>query len=169
MAPLGAEALDALADGDRARLERATGARFGDPLGPPPLLHDHLDAYRAGLKLGHPDPAWRLWLLVRRAGGEAIGVAGLSGPVLAGAATLGWSVYPEHQGRGYATEALRALVEHLLEDPAIAVVRATIDPGNAASLRVAEKAGLRRCGLTRDPEGGSMVEVATPRRRARRP
>lgn len=168
LVPLGQEALDALAEGDRARLERETGARFGRPLGAPPLLDEHLDAYRAGLRLGQPEPAWRLWLLVTRDGGEAVGVAGLSGPVLAGVATLGWSVYPEHQGRGYATEALRTLVEHLLEDPRIAVVRATIDPANTASRRVAEKAGMREAGVSRGPDGASMVEVCARRPRGRR-
>lgn len=163
LAPLGAEALDALADGDRRRLEGVTGARFGRPLGPPPLLDEHLDAYRAGLRLGQPEPAWRLWLIVARETDEAVGVAGLSGPVLAGAATLGWSVYPDHQGRGYATEALRVLVPHLLEHPRIDRVRATIDPANAASRRVAAKAGMREAGLTRNPDGGSMVEVCARR------
>jgi [ribosomal protein S5]-alanine N-acetyltransferase len=165
LTPLAAEALDALADGDRPRLERATGARFGDPLGPPPLLDDHLDTYRAGLRLGHPEPAWQLWLMVAHATGDAVGVAGLSGPVLAGVATLGWSVYPAHQGQGYATEALSLLVEHLLAAPGVTLVRATIDPANAASRRVAEKVGLRESGMTRGPEDEPMIEVCVRRRR----
>lgn len=168
LVPLDAGALDALADGDQPRLEGATGARFGRPLGPPPLLAEHLDAYRAGLRLGQPEPAWRLWLLVTRDDGVAVGVAGLSGPVLAGAATLGWSVYQDHQGRGYATEALQALISYLLGDPRIELVRATIDPANGASRRVAEKAGMREIGLCRNPEGGSMVEVCARRHGERR-
>lgn len=160
LVPLSVEALDALAAGDGPEVERRTGASFPRPLVPPPDMSDHLDGYRAGMRLAHPPPAWRLWLMSSRASGDAVGVIGVTGPVMNGAATLGWSVYPTMQRRGYATEAVRAMIGHLLGQPEIALVRATIAPTNVASLRVAEKAGLAPSGTARAGDGQPMVVVS---------
>ena len=46
-------------------------------------------------------------------------------------------------GQGHATEALRALLAHLLADPRIDRVIAETLVGHAASRRVMEKAGMR--------------------------
>jgi ribosomal-protein-alanine N-acetyltransferase len=61
-----------------------------------------------------------------------------------------WWVSAEAAGRGLATEGLIAMVEHALADlPAglgLWSVRAWITRDNAASVRVAAKAGFRRAG-----------------------
>ena len=81
------------------------------------------------------------------------------------------TVYPEFQGRGFATEAVRALVSWAVAQPGVARVRATIPPWNASSLRVAEKAGLRPVGTDVDEEGGEVqvweAEADTGSRRSR--
>lgn len=54
---------------------------------------------------------------------------------------LGWTIIPEYQGRGYATEAARMLLPYafdVLEQPH---VMSLIHPDNAPSRRVAEKLG----------------------------
>lgn len=57
---------------------------------------------------------------------------------------IGWALAPWAHGRGFATEAVRAAVdwgaERFGERPTVCI----IDPGNAASIRVAEKCGYRR-------------------------
>jgi RimJ/RimL family protein N-acetyltransferase len=57
---------------------------------------------------------------------------------------MGYGVYPEFEGLGYATEAARGLVAWAFEHPSVAVVRATIHSQNIGSRRVATKTGLRQ-------------------------
>ena len=155
--PLGADAIQTLIDADGARLKALTGARFPRPVAPPPLMDDALPVFRDRLR---EDPAlapWWVRLIVRRDGGEAVGSAGLTGrPDAAGVVVVGYAVYPEFQGHGYATEAVRALVAWALGQPAVAAVRATVPPGNAPSLRVVAKAGFRRAGGIVDDEEGEL-------------
>lgn len=59
-----------------------------------------------------------------------------------GVAEIGFTLAPEHQGHGYATEAARALVTDLVERLGVVRVRADLDPANVASMRVLEAIGL---------------------------
>ncbi|MEV7864944.1 GNAT family N-acetyltransferase [Streptomyces sp. NPDC088124] len=101
------------------------------------------------LVAGSPDPAfsWCNWVLTERAGpGE------LSGTVQATVtphrtlrdetvAELSWVVGTAWQGRGFATEAARGLVEWLAEQ-GVGTVIAHIHPGHGASGAVAASVGL---------------------------
>jgi ribosomal-protein-alanine N-acetyltransferase len=62
-------------------------------------------------------------------------------------ANLGWAINPEFQGRGYATEAAKALIEFGFEKLNLKVIFATCDSRNAASYRVMEKLGMQRVGF----------------------
>ena len=64
-------------------------------------------------------------------------------------AEVGYQLARTHWGRGYATEALRAIVAYGFGTLGLRRIWARINPGNAASCRVVEKAGLRREGLLR--------------------
>lgn len=57
---------------------------------------------------------------------------------------IGWALGQSHQGKGYATEAGRALLAHAFGSLGAHRVVATCQPENTASWRVAEKLGLRR-------------------------
>jgi RimJ/RimL family protein N-acetyltransferase len=59
------------------------------------------------------------------------------------ASMIGYLVAPGARGRGIATRALRLVCEWRPERP----LRLTTHPDNAASQRVAEKAGFRRVGM----------------------
>jgi RimJ/RimL family protein N-acetyltransferase len=56
-------------------------------------------------------------------------------------------------GRGIATEAARPLVQFALDDPETSAIVACARAGNAGSLRVLEKLGLRRVGEVPSPDG----------------
>jgi RimJ/RimL family protein N-acetyltransferase/predicted GNAT family N-acyltransferase len=58
-------------------------------------------------------------------------------------ATIGYTLGPEHQGKGLATEAAGALVDRLFERSGVHRVAATLDPANVASARVLERLGFR--------------------------
>jgi RimJ/RimL family protein N-acetyltransferase len=61
---------------------------------------------------------------------------------------------PEHQGKGYATAAARAMVAFALESPEVRKVLAHTLPTGVASQRVLLKAGFRHVGEIVDPEDG---------------
>jgi RimJ/RimL family protein N-acetyltransferase len=61
---------------------------------------------------------------------------------------LGWTIIPEHQGKGYATEAARMLLAYAFDELDRQHVVSLIHPDNAPSRRVAEKLGEKIEGET---------------------
>jgi RimJ/RimL family protein N-acetyltransferase len=56
---------------------------------------------------------------------------------------IGWSIHPDMQGRGYATEAAREMLRLGFESLGLHRIMADSDPRNAASIKVMEKLGMR--------------------------
>ena len=63
--------------------------------------------------------------------------------------SLGYFVVERARGRGVASRAATLLVRWALTDAEYVRVQATVEPWNVASIRVLERAGLRREGLLR--------------------
>ena len=83
------------------------------------------------------------------AGDELVGRLQLSG-ISRGPfenAYLGYFVSEKHNGRGYATEAVRQAVDAAFGELALHRVQAAVIPRNVASIRVLEKAGFREEGF----------------------
>lgn len=59
-------------------------------------------------------------------------------------AELGWVLHPDHAGRGYATEAVRALVRVCFEQLGLRRVVANCFADNTESRRLMERLGMRR-------------------------
>ena len=75
-------------------------------------------------------------------GGRLVGDVGLSAvDGEPGVIKIGYTIAPGCQGRGYATEAVSALVEYAFEALGADLVRAHASAENTASIRVAEKLG----------------------------
>jgi RimJ/RimL family protein N-acetyltransferase len=165
LVPMTASALDAMIDGDGQRLADETGAGFLEPVVAPPLMDDVLPYIRDRVRAAPADLTWWAWLIVSRETGAAIGSAGFAGrPDADGAVVLGYAIYPAHQHLGYATEASETLTAWALRQPGVRAVRATIPPAHSASLRVAEKLGMRAIGTDHDDEVGEILvfEVTRP-------
>jgi RimJ/RimL family protein N-acetyltransferase len=64
-------------------------------------------------------------------------------------AVIGYTLAAEHQRQGYATEAVRAVVDWLFTVRKVHRVAATIDPANLPSARVLERNGFRYIGTAR--------------------
>lgn len=64
-------------------------------------------------------------------------------------AEIGYTFRPEFQGKGYASEAASAMVDHLLERFPIHRIEASLDKDNVASMRVLEGLGMQFETLTR--------------------
>lgn len=61
---------------------------------------------------------------------------------------LGWTLAPEFQGRGLATEGARRLLRYAFEEMDMSHVISLIHPDNAPSIRVAERLGEKLEGRT---------------------
>lgn len=157
-----AGALDAWVRGDRSVLEAATGAHFPPSLAAPPLFDEDLPGFRDRMVETPEELGWWVWLVMRRSDRLAVGVCGLGGrPGSEGAALLGYSVYPEHEGCGYATEASRALVAWVLAQPGVILVRATVPKWNHGSEAVARKLGMTAVGWEAHPQVGEVTVYET--------
>jgi ribosomal-protein-alanine N-acetyltransferase len=99
------------------------------------------------------------YFMVRKADGAVVGEIGASLGRAAATAQVGYTVVEPCWGRGYATEALRALLAHVLAAPGVRRVVAETLMGHAASRRVLEKAGMRHCGQRVDEQDGQTVEL----------
>jgi RimJ/RimL family protein N-acetyltransferase len=64
-------------------------------------------------------------------------------------AEIGYTLAPERQGRGYATEAVRAILDHLFRVRGLHRVSAECDARNLPSARLLERVGFTREGLRR--------------------
>jgi RimJ/RimL family protein N-acetyltransferase len=80
-----------------------------------------------------------------RDSGEMVGHLTLSlGPPEHRHGEIGFMFHPDHQGRGYATEAARALIALAFETYDLHRVSGRLEVRNVASARVLEKLGMRR-------------------------
>ena len=84
------------------------------------------------------------WVIVHRTARVIVGMVTASGEESATRYDLGYVLAREHWGRGYATEAARAVIDALLALPDVNRICARVDRDNTASMRVLEKAGLQR-------------------------
>lgn len=76
---------------------------------------------------------------------QVVGVAGmqpLDGEEFKGEFELGWWIWKDFWGQGLALEAVTPFITHA-RNMGLARVFAVIDPPNSASIRVAEKLGMR--------------------------
>lgn len=64
-------------------------------------------------------------------------------------AVIGYTLDPEHQGRGFAVEAVEAVIDWLFRHGEAHRIAATIDPRNLASARVLERCGFEYVGTAR--------------------
>ena len=115
------------------------------------------------------EPAWRPWLLralVLGEHGRMIGYANFHGPPgvndtgAPDALEIGYSVFPEFRGRGFATEAARAMLDFARHDFGVTHFIAGILPANAPSIRVVEKLGFVRTPIV--VEGELIFELRFP-------
>ena len=59
---------------------------------------------------------------------------------------FGFIIHPDHWGRGFASEASRAVIAHIFAATDAVELKADVDPRNAASLRVLHKLGFAETG-----------------------
>jgi [ribosomal protein S5]-alanine N-acetyltransferase len=148
----------------RAALQGALGAEVSAEW--PPELYD-ADAVRYSLEwvLTHPEQSdWGGFYVVLRSSGldpaRLIGICGFKGkPDSTGSVELGYGILPAQQRRGYATEAVLALVDWAFGRPEVSMVVGQTLPHLTASIGVLEKSGFRYAGLGSDPHAPAGEQV----------
>jgi RimJ/RimL family protein N-acetyltransferase len=94
--------------------------------------------------LARPPETGTVFVVELRESGELVGHLTMSIDPEHRQGEIGFIFHPAHQGRGYATEASRALVAHAFEHYGVHRVYGRLEPRNEASARVLEKLGMRR-------------------------
>lgn len=151
------EALGAWLDGDPEALAAETGAAFEDPVRVPPLFEEDLAAFRDEMLESSDEPGWWAWLVSHRGDKRPLGVCGLGGRPVDGVVTLGYSVYPEVEGQGFATEASQGLLGWIWAQVGVEVVRAYVPTWNLGSVAVANKLGMLVVGHEVSEEVGEVA------------
>lgn len=101
-----------------------------------PHIYEHLAALQK-------DPSllgWGAWFVIRKKTGEVIGDVGFKGePDVKGIVEIGYGIVPPAQGKGFATEAVQAVIQWAFSSPAVKQIVAECHADNLASIRVLEK------------------------------
>jgi len=117
------------------------------------------------LKENKDGVGWMLWYLVLNNVNEnstaLIGTCGYKGkPSADGTVEIGYSVLPEHQRKGYASEAVQALLAHAFSCREVTRVIAETYPELTPSIRVLEKNGFVLIGNGSEP---GVIRFELPR------
>lgn len=104
-----------------------------------------------------PQSGWWLYLFVDPEERALVGCGGFKEkPDAAGVVQVGCEIAPRHQGKGYAVEALGALVRYGFTRPEVQAVDANSGPAHSATARVLQKCGMHMLGARRDPHDGQV-------------
>jgi RimJ/RimL family protein N-acetyltransferase len=154
--PLLPSTLEALLAGDLERASTLQGVELTD------AFLEASDEFFLKIQLERmtTNPAGRGWcarVMLDRTDGAVVGHCGFHGaPEDVGRAEIGYTVLAAERGRGFATEAARALIDYAATGK-VATVFATVAPGNAASLRVVQKLGFTQTGVQTDEIDGEEL------------
>ena len=133
---------------------------------PPPLYDAHAISWMLGrLQDDEVFEKWGFRYFVRRqesGRGVAVGAGGFKGPPSAdGSVEIGYSVLPEFQRHGFATEAARGLLQRAYGDPGVEYVVAETLSDPAPSIAVLHRIGFELVGDGSEP-GVIPFEHRTP-------
>ena len=139
---------------------RALGATVPESWPPPVFEPDDVARVREQLLADPTASRWTLYYVLRDSESGAappalIGIAGFIGPPTSdGVVEIGYAIVPQQQRQGFATEAVRALLDLALADASVRVVVATTYADLHPSIRVLQKAGFIETACT--PATGLM-------------
>lgn len=140
-----------------SQLSALLGAEVPDGWPPGEYDRDAQEFFRDCLERGGAEVVgWYGWYAIRRSKAESparvVGAGGFLGPPTPeGEVEIGYSLLPEARGQGFATELVRALLEHALAHREVRRVVAHTADGNEASAAVLTRAGFSLAGPGAEP------------------
>jgi RimJ/RimL family protein N-acetyltransferase len=137
---------------DRSAIAGAVGAQVPEWW---PVEHydqEMLDHLRALLEK-NPEEEYVTRYIVLQETNTVIGMIGSGPPDDDGAVVIGYSVLPQSQRRGFASESLTAIIEWARNDPRVRKIVGFTYPHLTPSIRTMERCGLRFSG---DVEEGTI-------------
>ena len=108
------------------------------------------------------DPWMFAFQVLLRDTGLVVGSCSFKGPPVDGIVEIAYGTDAEYRGRGYATEAARALVDYAVTRNEVRLVCAHTLTDGAASKRILSKCGFRYVGDVVDPEDGLVARFEIP-------
>lgn len=108
-------------------------------------VHDiaSAQAYIERWQANYARDGFGLWLVELRETGEIIGMCGIVRRDTLPSPDIGYALLPRHWSKGYAVEACAAVRDHAMRTLGLPRLLAIVTPGNAASVKVLERIGLR--------------------------
>ncbi len=130
------------------------------PLGwPPAAMADVQEYFADQLEKGFALPGWWNWYALARDSRVLVGTGGLAGqPDSEGTVTLGYSIVPEYEGQGYASEMVEGLLQWMAGTRRVRRVHATTFERHFGSARVLEKTGFICKGVSSEDAGASDAD-----------
>jgi RimJ/RimL family protein N-acetyltransferase len=128
---------------------------------PPETAADALPLFLSWLEAAPDRVGWFGWYAIAADSPSSMPIlvasGGFLGPPQQGIVQIGYSVLPQFQGRGYATELVAGLIRWAMRQPEVALIAAETEWANPASVRVLKKVGFVECGEAAEP-GGARFE-----------
>lgn len=139
---------------DRAKFARLLSVVVPDEW-PPEMLADALPVFLQWMEASPDRVGWYVWYATIRSPGEESDVlaagGGFKGPPQDGSVEIGYSVLHQFQGRGYATEMVRALTGWAFAQPSVARIVAETTEDNIPSMRLLHRLGFAEAGPAVEP------------------
>lgn len=104
---------------------------------------------------GQPIEPWAGYLV--KEGGQYVGTCAYKSQPVQGVVEIAYFTFPEHQGRGVATQMARRLID-LAAEHGITRIKAQTLPEPSASTRILLKLGFVNVGTVHHPEDGPVWE-----------
>ncbi len=148
--------------GDRSEFARLLDSSVPENW-PPESAADALPLFLGWLEAAPDQVGWFGWYaLALEDTGSRILVAGggFLGPPQAGAVQLGYSVLPQYQRQGFATELVTALIQWAVDQPGVERILAETEWANPNSVRVLQKVGFVEIGPPAGSEGARFELLA---------
>jgi ribosomal-protein-alanine N-acetyltransferase len=150
--------------GDRSQFARLLEAEVPEDW-PPESARDALPLFLSWMESAPDQTGWFGWyaLLLASSGvpPTLVGGGGFLGPPAAGEVQIGYSMLPQFQRRGIATEMVAGLVTWALSQSEVRCIVAETEWENPASVQVLTKIGFIALGATNDA-GGMRFELRRP-------
>ncbi|MEL6982381.1 MAG: GNAT family N-acetyltransferase, partial [Actinomycetota bacterium] len=117
-------------------------ARYQDWPMPYPLEAARRTTAGAATMDGPADDEWWMMTIVETATGAIAGDVAIHQSWQGRAAEIGYTLHPDHWGKGYGTEAVEAVVDALIE-AGVRRLSASTHPDNVSSVRLLERLGFQ--------------------------